>query len=110
MALEISKKLPAIWTRPNIGLSPSVDDARATAGCRKRGDKKLVNSLSVQFLSIRLVCLVGKPAVHLALPNGPSSPAPCDIFTTKLLQFEKATRPWKMRLNQNFSLGTRKTT
>jgi len=41
-----------------------------------------------------------------ALPNGPSSPAPCDRNSTHLLRLEKATTLLKMRLNYIFSLRT----
>jgi len=94
---------------PTFNVARSIDNARATAGYRKRVEKSRANALSIQFLSISLFCLVGKPPILPALPNGPSSPAPCEKVATKLFQSEKVTGLPKMHRNHIFSLRTCKT-
>ena len=44
---------------PTSNVVQNCDNIRATTGCRKRGDIKLANSLSVQFHPIKLVCILG---------------------------------------------------
>jgi len=52
----------------------------------------------------QIVLSFGKTTVYPALPNGPSSPAPCDRMSTNFHRFEKAAGLLKMHPNHIFSL------
>ena len=54
-------------------------------------NRLLTNALSIQFHPISLICLGGKPPVLPALPNGPSSPAPCSVLPK--ISFDMKKRP-----------------